>query len=339
MTARPPRPAFLVLSLGLALVLIGRSPTASGQTSGQADFSGTWALKDEGSDDLFRDRADKAKEGEASSGGARRQGGRSGGGSGGGSGRAGSGGGAGHSLLGELPMEALVNAGLLVITDEGSTVQVTYSPGRKRVFHLDGDERELDEGGGPAKVTAKRKGAAGEKIVVSSKWSNGRSLTETWELLGNPRRIAVNGKASGLMSFQYQRVYEPAPPQPEATAAPPVMTPAAEPAPASAEVHPTPAESPAGLANCSIRPPRGSSLADLARLAKITRAEAEKRAIASVAPLRISSVISSDVEVDEGCLVWTFDLRLPDKGGVQEVFVDAGDGKVLASSFEAQNRP
>jgi hypothetical protein len=206
------------------------------------------------------------------------------------------------------------------------------------VFHLDGDERELDEGGGPAKLTAKRKGATGEKIVVTSKWWNGRSLTETWELLGNPRRIAVNGKASGLISYHYQRVYEPAPAQREAAAAPPAMTPAAGPAAATAEVTPTPTDSPAGMANCSIRPPRGSSQADLARLVKVKRADAEKRAIASVAPLRISSVVSSDVEVDDGCLVWTFDLRLPDKGGVQEVFVDAGNGKVLSSNFEAQNK-
>ena len=58
-----------------------------------------------------------------------------------------------------------------------------------------------------------------------------------------------------------------------------------------------------------------------------------------MAPLNVLSVISSDVEVDEGCLVWPFDLRLHDKKGVQEVLVDAGDGKVLSSHFEAQSRP
>ena len=70
-------------------------------------------------------------------------------------------------------------------------------------------------------------------------------------------------------------------------------------------------------------------------MAKISSEEAERRAVASVAPQKVGSVISSSPEVQDGCLVWPFDLRLPDKGGVQEVFIDAGDGKVLYSNFES----
>ena len=44
-------------------------------------------------------------------------------------------------------------------------------------------------------------------------------------------------------------------------------------------------------------------------------------------------VISSGAEVFDGCLVWPFTLRLPALGGVQEVFVDAGDGRVVKSDF------
>jgi uncharacterized protein (TIGR02246 family) len=86
--------------------------------------------------------------------------------------------------------------------------------------------------------------------------------------------------------------------------------------------------------DCSIRPPRGSSQEDLARMAKVTSRDAEARAIASVAPEKVTSIISSGVEVVNGCLAWPFDLRFASKGGVQEVVVDAGDGKILSSDYE-----
>jgi uncharacterized protein (TIGR02246 family) len=95
----------------------------------------------------------------------------------------------------------------------------------------------------------------------------------------------------------------------------------------------------AALANaqkpdCSIRPPRGASHEELSRLAKVTSKDAEARAVASVAPERVTSIMSSGVEVVNGCLAWPFDLRFASKGGVQEVMVDAGDGSILSSEYE-----
>jgi len=66
-------------------------------------------------------------------------------------------------------------------------------------------------------------------------------------------------------------------------------------------------------------------------MAKISLSDAQSRAVASVAPRRVRGVISSDPEVDDGCLVWPFDLRLEGEQGVLEVLIDAGDGKVLSS--------
>jgi uncharacterized protein (TIGR02246 family) len=86
--------------------------------------------------------------------------------------------------------------------------------------------------------------------------------------------------------------------------------------------------------DCSIRPPRGTSHEDLSRMAKVTSKDAEARAIASVAPEKVTSVMSSGVEVVNGCLAWPFDLRFASKGGVQEVMVDAGDGRILSSEYE-----
>jgi len=95
----------------------------------------------------------------------------------------------------------------------------------------------------------------------------------------------------------------------------------------------------AALANaqkpeCSIRPARGTSQAELASMARITSQDAGARAIASVAPNKVASVIESGVEVVNGCLAWPFDLRFANKGGVQEVMLDAGDGKILSSEYE-----
>lgn len=85
---------------------------------------------------------------------------------------------------------------------------------------------------------------------------------------------------------------------------------------------------------CSIRPARGTSQAELVSMARVTSQDAQARAIASVAPNKVVSVIESGVEVVNGCLAWPFDLRFANKGGVQEVIVDAGDGKILSSEYE-----
>ena len=83
---------------------------------------------------------------------------------------------------------------------------------------------------------------------------------------------------------------------------------------------------------CSIRPPRGAKKADLPGLAKVTKEQAQKTALASTPN---SEVKESELEVERGCLIWSFDLKVTGKDGVQEVAVDAGNGKVLFSVYES----
>ncbi len=311
---------------------------------GPAGLSGTWTLTEEIGDPFATAEKASTEPGGSgrSQGGGRGRGGRGGGGVPGG-------------ISGEAtdaPLEAVGDARQLIVADDGAKVQVIYPAGRKRVFYTDGEERELDDGGGPAKVTAKRKGSGGEEIVVSSGWPGGQGLKETWQLLSSPRRLlVVEGSVKGRHSFSYKRVYEPAPPPPAAP--PPASVASSAPAaktsavagPAAVTQASTPAAGPPEVAasgakpECSLRPARGTSRADLARMAKVTPTEAERRAMASVGSQKVSSVISSDLEVNGGCLVWPFDLRLPDKGGIQEVLIDAGDGKVISSSFESLAKP
>jgi hypothetical protein len=339
MRASPSRSA---AALGLALagsLLVPSAAPAGTPAKGGAGFSGTWELKTETGDDPF------AAEGlENASGGQ----GRSGGEGRGREGRGGIGGRGGAAAEAEdVPLEAVGDAHRLVIRDDGMKLEITYPTGRKRILTTDGEERELDDGGGPAKVTARRKGRRRERLLVTSEWPEDVRLKETWDLLENPKRLVVEGTVRARHKLAYRRVYEPVPggtgaPPPGAPAEPaiptaePVRTPAPAPPPSPAlTATPTGASKP----ECSLRPPRGTSPAELARMARITAAEAERRAVASVGSQRVSSVIFSDLEVNGGCLVWPLDLRLEGKAGVQEVLIDAGDGKVLSSTFEPPDEP
>jgi len=314
-------------------ILAGSAPAAPPPRQVRTDFSGTWKLNESLSSDaaaLMR-RDGLLPDGGAGPGGTPGEGG----GRRGGRGSPATGGGI------DYPFQLLEDERRLAVADDGETLKITRSRGRKRVIFTDGEERELDDGDGPAKVTARRKGASGERIVVASSWSTGRKVDETWELGAAPRRLTVTTKVSARASFTIKRVYDPAPdlPEPEATAtpraqsgtvpsaaeAPPQTASSAAPSPASAST------SPAGMASCSVRLPRGTRQETLSRLAKVSQADAHSRAVAFVAPRRPSSVISSDVENYEGCLVWTFLLRFEGEAGVQELVVDAGDGRVLSA--------
>ena len=84
---------------------------------------------------------------------------------------------------------------------------------------------------------------------------------------------------------------------------------------------------------CSIHPEKGATDAQLAGLAKVSRADAEKSALARIkAP---ATVAGAELEADHGCLVWSFDLKVTGKSGVEEVQVDAGTGKVLSAKHES----
>lgn len=291
--------------------MAGVAVAAGEPKTGRADLSGTWALVEGLSADPSANRAPKEHASNADEGrGAR--------------------GGAGEPGPADLPLEVLGDSRRIVVTESESAVRVVYPSGRKRTFFLDGEERELDDGDGAAKVVAKRSGARGERIAVSSKWPSKRALKETWELVPAPRRLVVEGKVEGRESFHYRRTYEPAQPTvATATPAPPVATSPSVPSSPSSPQAATLAT--VSRTDCAIRPPKGTRGEELRRLVVISEAEAERRAVAAVAPTPVGSVISSDPEVDDGCLVWPFLLRLGGGAGVRDVLIDAGDGKVLVS--------
>lgn len=86
---------------------------------------------------------------------------------------------------------------------------------------------------------------------------------------------------------------------------------------------------------CSIHPPKGASAEALAKLALIKEADARQIALTAVKADKDAVVKSSELEAEGGCLVWSYDIKLAGKRGVEEVMVDAGNGQVLSQSHES----
>jgi hypothetical protein len=96
---------------------------------------------------------------------------------------------------------------------------------------------------------------------------------------------------------------------------------------------------PAFAANmkCTTRPAKDTPQPQFASLAKITPNEAEKAALAKVGAKYGNATLkmqSSELEIEHGCLVYSFDIKVIGKRGVEEIFVDAGDGNVLSHLHE-----
>ena len=71
---------------------------------------------------------------------------------------------------------------------------------------------------------------------------------------------------------------------------------------------------------------------DELRRSLVERSRLEKRGLAKVkVPAK---VLGSELQVEEGCLVWTLIIKETGKSGMQSVKLDAGTGKVLTSKHE-----
>lgn len=86
---------------------------------------------------------------------------------------------------------------------------------------------------------------------------------------------------------------------------------------------------------CSIHPAKGISDAQLTELAKLSKAEAEKIAVARLNSKRSVTTASAELEAEHGCLIWSFDFRVGGISGVEEIQVDAGNGQVISVKHES----
>ncbi len=86
---------------------------------------------------------------------------------------------------------------------------------------------------------------------------------------------------------------------------------------------------------CTVHPKKGASKAELKSLAKVSEDDARKTALASLKDPSKGTVKEAELESEHGCLVYSFDIQVSGASGIQEVQVDAGDGKVLSSAHES----
>jgi uncharacterized membrane protein YkoI len=84
----------------------------------------------------------------------------------------------------------------------------------------------------------------------------------------------------------------------------------------------------AGLFGCASDK---EQMANLEAKAKITRADAERIAMAKVPG---GTIKEGDIEKEKGKLIWSFDITTPGTQDITEVAVDAMTGEVLAMDKE-----
>ena len=89
---------------------------------------------------------------------------------------------------------------------------------------------------------------------------------------------------------------------------------------------------------CSIHPKAGATDAELERLARISKADAEQIAVTKIRRHAAVSIISAELETEHSCLLWSFDLRLDGSVRLYEVQVDAGDGRILSVKRESSRQ-
>ena len=77
--------------------------------------------------------------------------------------------------------------------------------------------------------------------------------------------------------------------------------------------------------------------AELAGKALVSEADARKTALGALpAKDADKKVTEAELEVEHGYLVWSIDVKVSGKPGSEEVLVDAGTGKVLATKHESE---
>ena len=80
--------------------------------------------------------------------------------------------------------------------------------------------------------------------------------------------------------------------------------------------------------DCSVKAKKMTKDAELKAMAKISADDARKAATGAVT-VSGATIDKGELEVEDGCLVYTYDVKVPGKILKREVYVDAGNGKVL----------
>jgi uncharacterized membrane protein YkoI len=90
-----------------------------------------------------------------------------------------------------------------------------------------------------------------------------------------------------------------------------------------------------GVIKGSIKVEGKKSDPELAKLAKISMADAKSIALKEIKSKDADKKVSdSELEVEQGYLVYSIEIKVKDQKGFEEILVDAGNGKVLSRDHE-----
>ena len=92
----------------------------------------------------------------------------------------------------------------------------------------------------------------------------------------------------------------------------------------------------AAFSDCSMKASKTTPKTELLKTAKVKQAQAKKIAL-SAGPSG-GKVTKGGIETEDGCLVYSYHVSNPATKGATEVFVDAGNGKVLKREQESAAR-
>ena len=88
--------------------------------------------------------------------------------------------------------------------------------------------------------------------------------------------------------------------------------------------------------DCSTKASKMTKKADLTAMAKVKEAEAKKAALGTAGAG--ATIVKGGIETEEGCVVYSYHVKDPAQKGQTEVFVDAGNGKILKTEKEGAVR-
>ncbi|HVP28050.1 MAG TPA: hypothetical protein VMW35_02685 [Myxococcota bacterium] len=91
-----------------------------------------------------------------------------------------------------------------------------------------------------------------------------------------------------------------------------------------------------GLA-CSVHPPGGTPASAYTRLAKVSRAEAERAALLELHAAS-PEIVDGKLALERGCLVYALGARLGSPARSEEILVDAGNAKLLSHEPAREKR-
>ena len=84
--------------------------------------------------------------------------------------------------------------------------------------------------------------------------------------------------------------------------------------------------------NCSVKASKTASSAEMQSMAKVSADQAKKTALGAVKTK--GTIGTGGLAVEDGCLVYSYNVETAGKSGAEQVLVDAGNGKVLKTERE-----